>query len=85
MYEEFNHYGADNHDYLIDLPEGRAMKIGYARRIYYSSDKILQPGDRKGKVHHYFHDFDKNKRPVYRLGDVLIIDNLKINGRGILN
>ena len=85
MFAEFNHYGADNHDYIIDLPEGRALKIGYARRIYYSSDKILQPGDRKGKVHHYYHDFDRNKRAVYRLGDVLIIDKVRVNGRGILN
>ncbi|MCH8494021.1 MAG: DEAD/DEAH box helicase family protein [Balneolales bacterium] len=85
MHEEFKHYPADGNDYQVDLPDTQMKNIGYAHKIWYSSDKIMQPGDQKNKVNYYVHDFDAHKRPVYQLDDVLVIDNLMIDGRGILN
>jgi hypothetical protein len=58
---------------------------GVAEKIWYQSDKIMQSGDRKGKVNHYVHDFDKGKRKVSKWDDIIIIHNLKIDERGILN
>ena len=45
----------------------------------------MRSGDGKGKDNYYKHDFDKGKRPVSVLGDMLIVENIKWNERGILN
>ena len=68
-----------------DLPDGTPVTAGKAHRILYESDKVMQPGDQKGKTNYYKHDFDKNKRPVSVIDDVMIVDKIKIDGRGILN
>ena len=83
---EWNGYN-DNMDFAIEWPEkgAKAISIGTADVIYYQSDKIMKPGDHKGKEHYYYHNFDKGKRPVSVLGHVLIISDIKVNERGILN
>jgi N12 class adenine-specific DNA methylase len=87
MYEEFNHYDADHKDFEITLPgeETAMQRLGYAQTIWYSSDKIIQPGDQKGKVNYYVHDFDPGQRPVYEWDDIIVVTKLEIDGRGILN
>ena len=86
MYEEFHHFPADGYDYELFPPAGAELvSIGHAERIMYSSDKVIYSGDQKGDDHHYYHYFDDGKRPVFSYGDVYIITNLNIDGRGILN
>ena len=87
VYQEWNGYDADGHDYQIDWPETKtkAISIGTAEKIYYESDKVMKAGDRKGKPHYYVHDFDKGRRPAAVLGHVLVISNVEIDARGILN
>lgn len=86
MFEEFHHFPADGYDYELFPPtEADLVSIGYAERIMYSSDKVIYTGDRKGDDHHYYHYFDDGKRPVFSYGDMYIITNLNIDGRGILN
>ncbi|WP_445664387.1 helicase-related protein [Fodinibius sp. AD559] len=86
MYEEFHHFPADGYDYELFPPaDAELVAIGHAERIMYSSDKVIYPGDQKGDDHHYYHYFDDGKRPVFQYGDVYIITNLNIDGRGILN
>ncbi len=86
MFEEFHHFPADDYDYELFPPLGeKLISAGYADRIMYVSDKIIYADDEKGKDNHYFHYFDAGKRPVFKYGDVYIIANVNIDGRGILN
>ncbi|WP_441000431.1 helicase-related protein [Fodinibius sp. SL11] len=86
MYQEFHHFPADGYDYELFPPvDADFVSIGHAERIMYSSDKVIYSGDQKGDDHHYYHYFDDGKRPVFQYGDVYIITNLNIDGRGILN
>ena len=87
VYQEWNGYDTDGWDYQIDWPNkgSKAIPIGTASKIYYESDKIMKPGDRKGKPHYYVHDFDKGKRPASVFGHALVISNVEIDERGILN
>lgn len=86
VFDEWHHFGPDETDYAIDWPtEKRAVPVGTAGKIWYASDKMMSPGDQKGKTHHYVHDFDKHKRPASVLGHILVISNVKVDGRGILN
>jgi len=86
MYEEFHHFPADGFDYELFPPaDAELVSIGHAERIMYSSDKVIYSGDKKGDDHHYYHYFDDGKRPVFQYGDLYIITNLNIDGRGILN
>ncbi|WP_441001501.1 helicase-related protein [Fodinibius sp. SL11] len=86
MYEEFHHFPADGYDYELFPPgEAELVSIGHAERIMYGSDKVIYPGDKKGENHQYYHYFDGGKRPIFQYGDVYIITNLNIDGRGILN
>ncbi|MEL7832803.1 helicase-related protein [Fodinibius sp. Rm-B-1B1-1] len=86
MYQEFHHFPADGYDYELFPPaDADLVSIGHAERIMYSSDKVIYSGDKKGDDHHYYHYFDDGKRPVFQYGDVYIITNLNIDGRGILN
>ncbi|MCH8567617.1 MAG: DEAD/DEAH box helicase family protein [Balneolales bacterium] len=85
MHELFKNYDADHNDYEIHIHDAAEEPAGYAEKIWYISDKIIQAGDRKGKDNAYVHDFDTNKRPVYQLGEIIIIRNLQIDERGILN
>jgi hypothetical protein len=86
MFEEFHHFPADDYDYELFPPSGeKLISAGYADRIMYVSDKIIYADDEKGKDNHYFHYFDAGKRPVFKYGDVYIIANVNIDGRGILN
>lgn len=84
-FEEFNNYNASDLDYKIDFPEDKAVSVGTALKIWYASDKVIQEGDRKGKINHYVHDFDAGKRPAVVKGDVLIIGNVDWDARGLLN
>jgi hypothetical protein len=85
-FEEFHNYNASEIDYKIDLPdEEKSVPVGTAKAIWYASDKVIQEGDRKGKVNHYVHEFDSGKRPAIVKGDVLIIKNIKWDARGLLN
>jgi hypothetical protein len=86
MFEEFHHFPADEVDYELFPPSGETLlNAGHADRILYVSDKVIYAGDEKGTDNHYFHYFDSGQRPVYTYGDVIIIANLNIDGRGILN
>jgi len=86
MYQEFHHFPADGYDYELFPPaDADLVSIGHAERIMYDSDKVIYPGDEKGENHQYYHYFDDGKRPIFRYGDVYIITNLNIDGRGILN
>jgi len=85
MFENWSHYPASFKDFEIDLPDGKGKTVGTAHKIFYASDKVMQPGDKKGKVNRYKHDFNPNKRPAKVIDDVLIIENIKITGRGIMN
>lgn len=91
MFSVFHRYSASNKDYEIELPDGDdKSSLGTAVSIRYKSDKIMQSGDAKGKLHGYIHDFDANKRPATLLeGEdgiwAIQIDELQINHRGILN
>ncbi|MDZ7692038.1 MAG: hypothetical protein U5K69_13060 [Balneolaceae bacterium] len=86
MYEEFHHFPPDDYDYELFPPTGAELvSIGHAERIMYASDKVIYPGDEKGENHQYYHYFDDGKRPIFQYGDVYIITNLNIDGRGILN
>ncbi|WP_020402799.1 zincin-like metallopeptidase domain-containing protein [Gracilimonas tropica] len=84
-FEEFNNYAASDVDYKIDFPEDKSVPVGTAAKIWYASDKVIQEGDRKGKVNHYVHEFDAGKRPAVVKGDVLIIGNIEWDARGLLN
>jgi N12 class adenine-specific DNA methylase/ppGpp synthetase/RelA/SpoT-type nucleotidyltranferase len=82
----WNSYPPDETNYSLDWPdEAKAIPVGTAEQIIYLSDKIMQAGDHKGTEHTYRHEFDPGKRPAVKKGNMLIIANLKINGRGILN
>ena len=85
MFEEWSHYKADVKDFKIDFPDAEPVSAGKAHKILYESDKVMQPGDGKGKTNYYKHNFDKNKRPVSVIDDIMVVDNIAINGRGILN
>ncbi|MGM0587082.1 MAG: LPD1 domain-containing protein [Bacteroidota bacterium] len=85
-FEEFHHYSADDNDLMIDWPDNeQPVRIGTAKTIKYGSDKIIQEGDKKGKLNWYVHDFDKNKRPVSVIDQIMKIDRIEWDGRGILN
>lgn len=86
LFELWHQYSADNTDFEIDWPDTREVKnVGTANLIYYISDKIIRPGDQKENGHYYKHHFDKGKRPVGVMGNVLVIENINWNERGILN
>jgi antirestriction protein ArdC len=85
-YEEWHNYGADETDFEIDWPADEPThSVGTALKIWYASDKVIQPGDAKGKINHYVHDFDTGKRPAVVKGDILVIGNIDWDERGILN
>lgn len=85
QFERFHHYNASGKGFFIDVPDTPSVAIGTARDIRYLSDKVMRSDDRKGKLNGYHHDFDTGQRPVTLHGDVLVIDRLEIDGRGILN
>lgn len=84
-YQEWHDFEADATDFAIDWPDERAQPAGTAVKIWYASDKMMQPGDRKGRLNHYVHSFDAGKRPAVVKGDILIIGNIGWNRRGLLN
>ncbi|MEX0662110.1 MAG: zincin-like metallopeptidase domain-containing protein [Balneolaceae bacterium] len=85
LYEEWSHFQADGKDLEITWPKGSVQQFGTAKKILYASDKIMQAGDKKGKINYYKHDFDSGKRPVGRIGNILVIDKIEWDERGILN
>jgi antirestriction protein ArdC len=85
LFKQWHNFSADEKDLEISWPDGSPQKIGTASKILYISDKIMRSGDGKGKENYYKHDFDEGKRPVSVLGDMLIVENIKWNERGILN
>jgi len=84
-FEEFHNFEADDVDFKISFPDEKALPVGTAYKIWYSSDKVIRPGDRKGKKNHYVHTFDRGKRPASVKGDVLIIGNIEFDRRGLIN
>ncbi|WP_409029443.1 helicase-related protein [Gracilimonas sediminicola] len=86
IFEEWHNYDADDKNYTIQWPvEQKNMPVGWAHDIYYVSDKILRDYDRKGKMNVYHHEFDEMRRPAFLKGKILIVSNLDIDERGILN
>jgi hypothetical protein len=88
MHEEFTHYDADGESMVIDLPDSDpdgAEVVGHAEEIIYESDKVMREGDQKGELHTYVHEFDEGKRPVRQWEDVAVVDDVAVDGRGILN
>lgn len=88
MHEEFTHYDADSESMVMDLPDSdpdEAPVVGHADEIIYESDKVMRPGDEKGEIHTYVHEFDEGQRPVRQWGDVAVVDDVAVDGRGILN
>jgi len=88
MHEEFTHYDADGESMVIDLPDSdpdEAPVVGHADEIIYESDKVMREGDQKGDLHTYVHEFDEGERPVRQWEDVAVVDDVAVDGRGILN
>lgn len=97
LYETWAGRPEDADAYAVDLSGTEAhfkrlpkngqttQRLGTGAEILYRSDKLIEPGDRKNKLHTYRHPFDAGKRPVYESGDVLVITDLAIDRRGILN
>jgi hypothetical protein len=85
-FEIWNNYEPDSDNYSLNWPDkANALPVGTADQVIYISDKIMQAGDHKGERHTYRHEFDAGKRPAVKKGNILIIANLSINRRGILN
>lgn len=86
VFAEWHQYAADEQNYKIQWPaEAEPKPVGTAVEIYYYSDKIMRSGDQKDEKHLYHHKFDAGKRPCVTKGEVLIVKNIKINERGLLN
>lgn len=85
LYERWHGFDADETDYRITLPDAELLPAGHAEWIIYESDKIIRPGDQEGAHHLYWHEFDPRERPVMTVGGAILISNLEINRRGILN
>lgn len=85
-FKVWHSYQADGQNFSMPWPDdAKPVRVGTADELIYISDKLMQPDDRKGHNHRYIHQFDLRKRPAYVKGNILIIKNLKINQRGILN
>ncbi len=106
-YEEWSHTDADAVALALDLPAAalaarlvdgsrgtptlRARRVGTADRVLYRSDKLMEWGDRRGKLNGYRHDFDRLRRAVHEIpypdggAPVVAVSGLSIDGRGILN
>ncbi len=86
VYEMWHGFPPGGRRVRLEAPADKQMiPVGFAENIRYTSDKIIEAGDGRGHSHNYTHDFDAGKRVAYSWGDVIVIDNLKINERGILN
>jgi len=85
LFEEYHSYEAGATDYEIKIPEGPVVPAGTAQEIIYHSDKIKRPGDERGLMHQYVHEFDDRKRPAQFFGSALYIGNVDVTARGILN
>lgn len=86
IYKMWHNFAPDQKDFVLRWPKDEPVKpVGTAHSIYYVSDKVLQEWDRKGKMNMYHHEFDPGKRPCTVKGKILIVSNLEINERGILN
>ena len=85
IYQMWHQFDPDDKDFAIQWPQEKARPVGVGHSIYYVSDKALREYDGKGKMNMYHHDFDPGKRPASVKGNILIISNLDINERGILN
>lgn len=57
-WEEWHHMKPQGGDHNIEVPAGPGEHVGTARRIHYESDKLMEPGDRRGKRNAYYHDFE---------------------------
>ena len=86
LFARWHGFKADTTAYEIDLPDDMVpAPCGFAERITYRSDKIQLAGDQWGTEHEYVHDFDAGQRAAFQVGPAIIVQNLKINHRGILN
>jgi ppGpp synthetase/RelA/SpoT-type nucleotidyltranferase len=85
VFEMWHNYEADDKDFTMDWPDEQPQPVGFAHSILYLSDKIMRDGDAKGDENMYHHDFDPRQRTAFKQGNVLIVEDLEINERGILN
>lgn len=97
LYETWAGRPEDADAYAVDLSGTEAhfkrlprsgqttRRLGTGTEILYRSDKIIEPGDRKNALHTYRHPFDAGRREVYESDDVLVVTDLAIDRRGILN
>lgn len=86
VFKEWHRFESDGKKFAVRFPEQRkATPVGTARNIVYSSDKKIEPGDKKGHPKLYKHTFDPGKRPVSLIDGILVISNIEIDERGILN
>lgn len=85
VYEMWHNFKPDNNDFEMSWPAEEPKPVGWAHSILYASDKVLREWDAKGKLNLYEHDFDPAKRPAFKKGGILLITNLEIDERGILN
>ncbi|GEM_PF-2601409 len=86
LFAEFHNYQADDTDYEVSWPDDPSKaKVGTADVMFYLSDKIMRDGDHKGDNNLYRHEFDTGQRPVSVMGDIVVIENIEWNERGILN
>ncbi len=86
IFAEWNNYAVDGNDMQVRWPdEAKTLPVGTAHSIYYISDKVLREGDGKGKMNVYHHEFDAGKRPASKKGNILIVGNVEIDERGILD
>ncbi len=85
FYELWNGFEPNGTDYRITIPEDEMLPAGHAEWMLYESDKITRPGDAEGRMHYYRHEFDEGLRPAMTIGKALLVSNLRISRRGILN
>jgi len=63
-WEMWHHMKPQGGDHEIEIPLGPGERVGTATRIHYESDKLIEPGDRRGKQNSYFHDFEEGVHSV---------------------
>ncbi|AFJ21498.1 gp43 [Salisaeta icosahedral phage 1] len=100
-FKTWHSYDPRNLELALYPTQGEEIYAGEAVKILYTSDKVMQPGDAQGKVHHYYHDFvdehsvrmiDDGETATVLIGmkrdeadQILSEKTVEIDERGILN